>query len=91
MSIHSFIQRRELDQITEFNGLLRSSADFESTEKTMVREDEEWVSISVMKPCADFEAGLLKKNKIHGKWHTHLPPEWQPSGSRFTTGVGDGI
>ena len=44
----------------------------------MVRESNSWVSISVMRPCADFEAGLLKKNKVNGEWHTHLPPEWKP-------------
>jgi hypothetical protein len=42
----------------------------------MVRESDEWVS--VMRPCADFEAGLVKKNKLNGEWHTHLPPEWKP-------------
>ena len=88
MSIHSFIENRELDRVSELSSNLRRCADFESECKTMVRDLNSWVSISVMRPCADFEAGLLKKNKVNGEWHTHLPPVWEPCGSRFTTGVG---
>ena len=79
MSIHSFIE--ELHRVTAPSGLssnLRRCADFESVGKVMVRESNLWVSSSLMRPCADFEAGLLKKNKVNGEWHTHLPPEWKP-------------